>query len=678
MIALEIVYAFKYFVSVLSDNVWAVLKKFELVMLFPAATLFCLILFFVYYKKASSPLAGTTEWIDWEVYKPRRLTLINKRHPMEKGDAAPLAMILLVFGFLAFYQLGDTSAPQSFYRFTEEHKSVVIELDEPEEIKKVMFYTGMWIGSYKLEFSETGYYWTGQRKELPENSTEEPSPAMNQPHSHLFKWREADLRKDNPPTKYIRITYTAQSYYLNNPEKSLELGELALYDASGGLIPVSRLTINGEPSGEHELFDEQDLVPTRATYMNSMYFDEIYHGRTAYEFLQGVYPYETTHPPLGKEIIAASVAVFGMTPFGWRFAGALFGLLMLPIMFVFLKNIFGKTMVATCGTLLFGFDFMRFTQTRIATIDTYGVFFILLAFFFMYRFITTDFDAPFRKSAVPLMLSGVSFALGCASKWIVVYAGAGLAVLYLIYLFMLARSYMENDKRGFGVYLAKLLPLSVAFFIVVPVVVYVLSYIPYGLTRDMAIGDGMLWSKDFYKIIWDNQVSMFKYHGWLEATHPYSSWWYQWITDARPILYVYNNFGNMRSSFSAFGNPVVWWGGFIAMVFLAVRIVRRKDGKALFIVIGYLTQLLPWVFITRVVFIYHYFPSTLFLVLALAYVFNELLDRRVGRYRQAVLGYTTAAGALFILFYPAISGVSAPQWYFRHLLRWIPGAWPMG
>ena len=130
------------------------------------------------------------------------------------------------------------------------------------------------------------------------------------------------------------------------------------------------------------LFDEQGTVPAMPTWYNSGYFDEIYHPRTAYEHIRGIYPYEITHPPLGKLIMSLGIQIFGMTPFGWRFMGALFGVGMLPLLYVFLKNLFGKTAVAACGTALFAFDFMHLTQTRIATIDTYGVFFILAMYFF--------------------------------------------------------------------------------------------------------------------------------------------------------------------------------------------------------------------------------------------------------------------------------------------------------
>lgn len=91
---------------------------------------------------------------------------------------------------------------------------------------------------------------------------------------------------------------------------------------------------------------------------------------------------------------------------------------------------FGKTKVAMCGTLLFAFEFMHFTQTRIATIDTYGVFFTLLSFLFMWRWMTAPYTAKLRTTWLDLFLCGLSFGLGCACKWTVLYAGVGDLQLY--------------------------------------------------------------------------------------------------------------------------------------------------------------------------------------------------------------------------------------------------------
>ena len=75
-------------------------------------------------------------------------------------------------------------------------------------------------------------------------------------------------------------------------------------------------------------------------------------------------------------------------------------------------------------------DCMHLTQTQIATIDSYPVLFIIFAYFFMLRYMQTDLARePFRHALVPLAFSGLFMGLSIASKWIGIYAGAGLAVL---------------------------------------------------------------------------------------------------------------------------------------------------------------------------------------------------------------------------------------------------------
>ena len=137
------------------------------------------------------------------------------------------------------------------------------------------------------------------------------------------------------------------------------------------------------------LCDEQDLVPDSANFLNSSYFDEIYHVRTAWEHLNDIWPYEISHPPLGKEIISLGILLFGMTPFGWRFCGTLSGVLMLPLMYLFVKRMLGSCRVAVLSTVLLAAGFMHYVQTRIATVDSFAVLFILLMFYFMYGWLST-------------------------------------------------------------------------------------------------------------------------------------------------------------------------------------------------------------------------------------------------------------------------------------------------
>ena len=634
---------------------------------FPIVTAIVLLLFFWYYIRAARPLYGTTEWITIKS-REMRFSKSIPRYKMSRRDVFPMLLIIAVYALVAFTGLGRNSNPQTFCSFEKKGQAVVFHTENTAGVGGVMYYTGLGSsGGYTLSFSADGRSWT----DVPPES-EEDTYSMEQGHADLFKWfyRETDF----PEARYVRITAD-----ITRTDTVLELGEFCLYDTAGNAVDPRDIQITTGPAGADCLFDEQSLVPAESTYLNSTYFDEIYHARTAYEHIRNMEPYEVSHPPLGKLIIAAGIEMFGMTPFGWRFMGTLFGVAMLAILYIFIKNMFGKTAVAACGTLLFAFDFMHFTQTRISTIDTYSVFFVLLMYFFMYRYLSRDPDQSFRKSLVPLGLCGLFFGIGCAAKWTSVYAGLGLVFLYIVGVAFRWMYYRDTErKREFFPWLIKTVLFSILFFIIIPAVIYCLSYIPYGLAAGMSISGGMLWDSEFYKIIWDNQVFMFTYHSGLDATHPYGSSWYQWVLDIRPILYYRNidTASAVKSSISAFGNPIVWWGGLLAMLVMVKRIIKNRDGRSMVIAAGYFGQLLPWVIISRVVFIYHYFTCTIFLVLALCHIFNTILERRRGKYRLIVYGYTGASLALFAAFYPVISGLEVSQFYSQRFLQWIPYMWP--
>ena len=596
--------------------------------------------------KKENPVADVYEHETAGLSYPRR------RFPLSKIDLIPIILITVIYGAVAFYGLGDKQDPESFCQFTEKGRYVIIELPEEMPISRVMYYSGLFTGNYFLQFSLDG-------------ETYSDESTMEQKYSDIFKWNEAELKTASKPTKYIRIITDAHT----------EMGELALYDWRGELISSNTLKYD---AGCAPLFDEQQTIPNVMTYMNSTYFDEIYHARTAYENIRNITPYENTHPPLGKLIIGLGIRAFGLNPFGWRFMGTLFGVLMLPFFYIFIKNLFGSTAISTCGTLLFAFDFMHFVQTRIATIDTYGVFFIILMYFFMYRYITAPRDDPYMKKwqeIVPLFLSGLCFGLGAASKWTAIYAGAGLAVIWVLFRVARGRELILTGHRiEHRKELASNILQCVAFFVIIPATIYYVSYYPYGTAKGMS-GLNMFLDKDYLKIVLDNQSSMLRYHEGVTATHPYSSRWYQWIVDGRPILYFLRSCpNNIKSAFGAFLNPLVCWGGLLAIFAMGWKTIKFRDGKAFFILLGYLAQLIPWMFITRITFEYHYFPCLIFLVLALCHVFNSF-RLRDEKWKTKVYGATGLCLLLFIAFYPVLTGTPVPRAY-SDLLAWIPSAWP--
>ena len=560
---------------------------------------------------------------------------------LSRLDAVLCLVITALYAVTAFAGLGDMSAPQSWCRFTERGQYALVDLGGETGLGMIRYYPGLHTGEYRLELSSDGESWRD-------------AGSLSQEYNDLFKWLDYSLAAEgvaDASARYVRITASAE----------LDLGEIAFYDAEGNMLDASGF---GYDAGCAALFDEQDAVPERPGYMNSTYFDEIYHARTALEHIENVYPYEITHPPLGKEIIGLGIRLFGMTPFGWRFMGTLFGVLMLPILYVFLKRMTRSSAIAGCATVIFAFDFMHFVQTRIATIDTYSVFFILLMYLFMWRFVS---GGKWRY----LALSGVFFGLGAASKWTCIYAGAGLAVIWLVYWITQAR------KPRFAARFIANCGFCLVFFVAVPLVIYYVSYYHYGTARGLEGGAGMFFTRDYFDIVWDNQVYMWEYPSDLVSTHPYASRWYQWLVDARPILYYLEYFedGTTKSAFGAFMNPLFCWAGLIAIFANALFIFKDRDGKAAFIVIGYLAQLLPWVLVTRLTFAYHYFPSEVFLILALANVWSRLREAALPYWRRNMYALTGASAALFAAFYPVLTGLRTPIWYTRSLLKWFP-SWP--
>ena len=203
----------------------------------------------------------------------------------------------------------------------------------------------------------------------------------------------------------------------------------------------------------HNLIDEQDKVQLPITYMQETYFDEIYFVRTAEQYLHLQSPYEWTHPPLGKLIQAGGIVVFGFSPFGWRFTGVIFATLMIPVMYLFGKKLFGSWIGAFASAFLLTFDFMHFTMARMGTADTYVVFFSLISQLFFFIYFTNVIKNGWRTSVVPLFFAVIFFMLGFSTKWITLFGALGmlalLAALRIRDLTKLKTSFWDRYSRFF-------------------------------------------------------------------------------------------------------------------------------------------------------------------------------------------------------------------------------------
>ena len=563
----------------------------------------------------------------------------QKSVKITRTDILAITCVTILYSVVALAGLGSHTAPQTDFLLKENYE---ISFDNTKNISEIAIFNGNIPIDEKnvvtIEFSDEN------NNILQTHKIEKCS---------VFKW------------EFITIDHINAKYAVIYSDHETPIKELAFFDNTKSLIiPIETST----------LFDEQDTVPMRSSSFNSTYFDEIYHARTAYEFIHGLDVYEWTHPPLGKIFISLGIRLFGMTPFGWRIAGVMFGILMLPFMYLFAKKITLRTDISFVTCVIFAFDFMHFTQTRIATIDVYITFFVLLMYFFMYSYYKVSFyDTTIKKTFVPLLLCGVSFGLGVACKWTGIYAGAGLCVIFFLTLIKRYREFLfakenpdfENSTYICSVFLKntfKTLLFCILSFIIIPVIIYVLSYIPYLMSEGGGLGE-----------IIKNQRDMFIYHSKtvLSSTHPYSSMWYEWIIMKRPIWYYSGEISeSLKEGISAFGNPLVWYPSIATLIFMLFRSVIKKDKIAIFISIGYLAQLIPWVFVDRVVFIYHYFPSTVFMVLSIGYTLH-ILTSRFKKLKLLPYLYAVFVVLMFVAFYPVLSGMAVNPRYVYNYLKWF-------
>lgn len=701
--------------------------------------------------------------MDYKTFR-KELGLENGRR-MTKRDYLLLLLLLAVYSLFAFLNLGSLSSPQTVWN-AEPGTTVIVDLGDETDVTEMRFYGSIAEGDLEI-YDESafvdGFFRPGET---------EPLAVFSQDNGDMYKWKD------------LSIATVTQYLILYVDSGSISMNEIAILDGDT-LLPASVYEPTG---GAEKILDEQDKFALNHSYLDDMYFDEIYHARTAYEIAQnddlylsegadvaaveGYSIYEWTHPTLGKLLIALGIRIFGMTPFGWRFMGTLFGVFILAVLYVFAKRIFKRTDYAFVTAALFACDGMHFAQTRIATIDTYALFFTLLMFLFMGDYIAEDFEQrPYWKKLVSLGLCGLSFGLGVSSKWTCLYSGAGLAVLYfgdLIYnlvrmirarvktektarkklpvnvvayapvLFVFAviamhiagkwcdwNTYGQQTANGWkwdanavGVdtiekvllkpwFYGTLLILSGAaiasavlfrlafrsrsdvdlslndllmtpvwcclFFIVIPLVLYVCTNYCYYITDHCVTLQSKLTK------LWKEQVSMYRYHADLDATHMCQSMWYQWPLMQKSVwfysgypTYVDAQGSEVRllSNISSTGNPAVWYVSAFGAVFAAVEWFKnpacRKDRAFAVVTVGILAGLLPWALVTRCVFLYHYFSTIPFMML-LTVLLLYYVERKFPRTAWFKWAWLVASAVVFLLMLPAISGIPTTYGYAKFI-----------
>jgi dolichyl-phosphate-mannose-protein mannosyltransferase len=384
-------------------------------------------------------------------------------------------------------------------------------------------------------------------------------------------------------------------------------------------------------------------------------WDEWYYARDACVEVKGpakvcyrAQEQSNVHPPLGKQLIALGIRVFGFTPFGWRIASWVAGTLTVALLFLLALRLFGSVGWAAFSALLLAVDPLHFVHSRLAMLDVFVTLFAVAATLFAVLDRDSGREGVFRPW---LALCGVSVGMAIASKW--------SGVLIIFGLLPLLVSWAPRGGR------LRALAAAGIWLLAVPAAVYAATYI--GRFHAGVAG----WPHAFLR----RQLHMLRFHYDLGGAQQYQSRPWEWLAIRRPVAYWFTSFNGDFREVIAIGSPFVWWPGAAGVLLAAWTALRRRSaaGPEPVIAACGLGSYLPWFVLAHdrgFVFLTYILPAVPFLCLGATVLTRRLWGLRMpGRTLVAVM--TALAVGWFGFYYPVLTARSLPgaQWRERIFLR---------
>lgn len=407
-------------------------------------------------------------------------------------------------------------------------------------------------------------------------------------------------------------------------------------------------------------------------------FDEVHFGKFVSGYFTGEYFFDI-HPPLGKLIIAGMAKVSGFKPgFSFqnigqefqdnqykflRFVPSLFGTLLPLVVFLILLQLKIEPKTAFAGSLLVIFENALVVQSRFILLDLMLLFFSFTALLFFLK------SRPIIHNSKFMILAGVFAALAASIKW------TGLSFLGLFLIWQFIKFIRKPDKV--------LALRTLIFLVAIPILIYFSIFaLHFSLLTKPGPGSGFHQADFLEQSIFEKFAGLnkeiYKANQRLTATHPYSSKWYEWPLMLRTV-YFWNGSTSPQGSEKIYliGNPVIWWATTGAVIYFFYKIVRKLIKKEkvprayTLLAIGFALNLLPFIKIGRVMFLYHYLPALVFAIIITVYLLNHLTTLNVVRWKSLSFWILLAAVLGFIFFSPLTYGFKIPQKYYESTV-WLP------
>jgi dolichyl-phosphate-mannose--protein O-mannosyl transferase len=444
-------------------------------------------------------------------------------------------------------------------------------------------------------------------------------------------------------------------------------------------------------------------------------------------------PEFVAHPPFGKWLIAAGLAVFGaQDSVGWRISTAIIGILAVLVVTLIARRLFRSTLIAVIAGFLMAIDGNAIVMSRVALLDNSVMFLALLAFWCVLldrdwrsarwswerrssgssprrqrRASYARSDVQERSSALGptlwwrpwLIVAGILLGLDAGVKWSGFYFLAFFAV-YVVLADAMARRRAGIPFWGLGS-LLKQAPWTFVLMVPIAFATYIATWSGWLLTSGgyyrnwvQTVGEhwggALAWVPNWAQNLWHYQAEMYNYSINLHVSHPYQSNPLTWLFMIRPTSMYYvgteNGQGGCTSSSCAsaitdLANPLIWWAATAACLYLVYRLIRYRDWRMGLILTGLAAGYLPWLWYglydNRTIFTFYSIAFEPYLILGLAYVASLVLGTRDDPNWRRVRGITTVAvfllvaTALTAYFFPIWTGMQVPFWYWQAHM-WLP------
>ena len=388
-------------------------------------------------------------------------------------------------------------------------------------------------------------------------------------------------------------------------------------------------------------------------------FDEVYYVDGARDLLKygveidGTNPEFIVHPPVGKWLIASGIKLFGDNEFGWRFASAVFGTLLILLFARLVHVLFYSPLLTALGAALMALDGLLLVHSRTALLDLFLTFFTLLGVFLWHR----------NRH----IWSGIAFGLAIGCKWSAIYF---VAIIGLIAVY---RIVVASDIRK----TVKPIAAKFAQYGLLPVFVYTLTWAGWFVSDR---GWSRQWSTNPLLSWLHYHSEMLNFHTGLTEKHPYQANPWSWLIMGRPTSFFYASpkecgAKDCAQEVLALGTPILWWVGTIALAvvvgyWIKSLVRHRIDAAASIVIIGFAAGYLPWFAMQqRTVFAFYAIVIQPFLVLAIVYCAKLLLDSGLKPVvSQSIVGGVFALIVLsFLYFMPLYTAqiITYEDWRFR-------------